>query len=69
MMLYIQYICGSMFDVSLVMNLFFFTFSEIGIRVDSTNHITSILPGSVAAEEGTVAVGDRIITVRIVLTV
>ena len=44
-------------------------FPEMGIRVDSTNHISSILPGSVAAEEGTIAVGDRIISVRAVVTV
>lgn len=42
-------------------------FPELGIRVDSTNHISSIIPGSVAAEEEAIAVGDKIITVRIVL--
>ena len=46
------------------LNLNLFTyFSELGIRVDSTNHISSIVPGSVAAEEETIAVGDKIITV------
>jgi len=39
-------------------------YSEMGIRVDSTSHITAILPGSAAADDGTVAVGDRIVTVR-----
>lgn len=41
----------------------------MGIRVDSTNHISSILPGSVAAEDGTIAVGDRIITVSSLLAI
>lgn len=42
--------------------------SEMGIRVDSENHISSIVPGSVAADEGRIAVGDKIITVRRVVT-
>ena len=46
----------------LVLNLFV-CFPEMGIRVDSTNHISCIVPGSVAADEGTIAVGDKIITV------
>ncbi|KAL9962960.1 hypothetical protein ACROYT_G032118 [Oculina patagonica] len=37
---------------------------ELGIRVDSTNHISSIVPGSVAAEEETIAVGDKIVTIN-----
>lgn len=37
---------------------------EMGIRVDSTSHITAILPGSAAADDGTVAVGDRIVTIN-----
>lgn len=37
---------------------------EMGIRVDSTNHISCIVPGSVAADEGTIAVGDKIITIN-----
>ena len=40
----------------------------MGIRVDSENHISSIVPGSVAADEGRIAVGDKIITVRRVVT-
>lgn len=37
---------------------------EMGIRVDSLSHITAILPGSAAADDGTIAVGDRIVTIN-----
>lgn len=41
----------------------------MGIRVDSENHVSSIVPGSVAADEGRIAVGDKIITVRRVVKI
>ena len=40
--------------------------TELGIRIDSNKHISSIAPGSLAAEEATLAVGDKIISVRTV---
>ena len=54
----------SLLGVAQLELVFSIQLSELGIRVDSTNHIRSIVPGSVAAEEETIAVGDKIITVR-----
>ena len=54
----------SLLGVAQLELVFSIQLSELGIRVDSTNHISSIVPGSVAAEEETIAVGDKIITVR-----
>lgn len=47
--------------------IFVVIFLELGISIESGLYISRILPGSVAAKEGNLAVGDRILNVSAII--
>ena len=42
-------------------------FTGIGLSIDSGLHIKTIAPGSAAAEEETLSIGDKILSVSILI--
>ena len=46
----------------------FFFFLELGISLEMGVYVSRIYPGSVAAKEGNIAVGDRVLNVGYILS-
>ena len=51
----------------LFISLFIYSFPGIGLSIDSGLHIKTIAPGSAAAEEETLSIGDKILSVSILI--
>ena len=48
-------------------DIFMWLFKGIGLSIDSGLHIKTIAPGSAAAEEETLSIGDKILSVSILI--